>query len=179
VLDAADNWFALPRGSLADRQRLGGAFRWIEPAKLREAVLYAHGTIVVVAWDAPSATTANAVMRAYNVPLDGQGGPPGDISPTPFDDGSVLYMWTWPRAWTYMGVRGPGGGGALHMVSESEVDAAAAIGRPTPGEVHMESDGAGQMRPLKPDRLYLAGCFLRSQRTLDAKELTVALRWAA
>ncbi len=38
--------------------------------------------------------TAVQILAEYDVPHDGEGSPMGDVSPTCFDDDSILYSWT-------------------------------------------------------------------------------------
>jgi hypothetical protein len=139
-------WTPAPHGIPTTEERLAMVLRLLDGTKVAEVAIYARGTAVIRSVGGP--LPLDDLMRHYDLPSDGAGSPLGDVHPTCFDDGSILYGWEFV---------GHGQGGALSVLTTAEL------------ALH-ESQG--------PDLLLSAGMWARHQRTLDARQLDRVAHWS-
>lgn len=139
-------WKPAPRGVPTGQERLEMVLRLLVRATTIEVAIYSHGTAVFR--PAGSQLPLDDLIRRYDLPQDGAGGPMGDIWPTAFDDGSALYGWE---------PVGQDLGGAISVLTAAELD---------------------PHKTGSPDFLLTAGLWARRQRSLDAKAPSRSAHWS-
>jgi hypothetical protein len=151
-------WTPAPRGIPTSADRLAMVLRVFARDRVNEVGIFAHGTALIRLKSASA--SLEELMRRYDVPFGGAGSPLGDVHPTCFDDGSVIYWW---------GSADP----TAHSVTcltagELEIAAPFVKGQPP--------------RPPLPDDAILlstAGLWARHRRTLDARQPVRIAYWSA
>jgi len=159
------DWFFAAPGIATPETRLLLAQRMVKTsAPVGEIVVYKNGTCVVVATG--SAKSADAIMREYDVPADGEGGFLGDIDPIEFDDGVVMFIW----------VMQVPEGELFYFATKDEIFALMkeSEGIRSPTEKFKGEHEHVHARTLQ---LLAAGLAARRRRTLDAREPVQVARW--
>lgn len=89
-------WLPAPHGIPTDEERFQMVLRLFKRSTTSEVALYAHGTVMARYASGPGDVGVDDLLRIFDAPHDGSGGPLADLHPTAFDDGSVLFAWSLP-----------------------------------------------------------------------------------
>jgi hypothetical protein len=130
------------------------------------AAVFTNGTVIVCA----DLTHAESIMRAYDVPHDGEGGPPGDAQPLSMDDGNTLIVFRAPTEWNADVPVGQ----AVRVASQIDLTALAGMAQPSSTEVFL---GGPTDDITERVRLAHACVAARRARTRDAQQPTIVASW--
>lgn len=112
---------------------------------------------------------ASQIMRAYDVPRDGEGGPVGDMQPLDMDDGNTMTMFRAPLEWRVDVPRGQ----AVRIASVDDLVELSKTAAPSATEVF-----AGHQEDLVLSVRSLHACLAaRRARTQDAQHPSVVASW--
>ena len=113
---------------------------------------------------------ASSIMTAYDVPHDGEGGPPGDMHPLSMDDGNTLIAFRAPSDW----VTTVPAGQAVRVASNDDLTALAGMAKPSSTEVLL---GGPSQDLVEQTRLAHACVAARRARTQDAQHPVIVASW--
>ncbi len=159
-------WVDAPPAMPTPAERLAMVCRILSPDNaIDEVVIFEHGTAIVRRRDA--ILTAEQLMAEYDVPHEGEGSPFGDLSPVPFDDASILFLWVEVRHQ----------GAAFSVLTAAEIEAANA--RPASRSPTEVLTLAVPDAAANADLFILeAGLVARRNRSLDAGSPQRVVWWS-
>jgi hypothetical protein len=124
---------------------------------LRAVFVFEHGTCVITDDEA----VAKKYLAAFDVPVDGEGTPLGDIWPLELNDGSVCFLYS------------SGESGAICWTPMSQADLAVDVGLVPDSKTEFAQTDAVENDP----NLLRHGRFARVNRGKDARGLNVVASW--
>jgi hypothetical protein len=129
--------------------------------------VFTNGTVIVC----KDLAHAPTIMAAYDVPHDGEGGPPGDMHPLSMDDGNTLIAFRAPSEWDATVPVGQ----AVRVTSNDDLTALAGMAKPSSTEVLL---GGPPQDLVERARLAHACVAARRARTQDAQHPVLVASWS-
>ena len=129
--------------------------------------VFTNGTVIVC----QDLTHAPTIMAAYDIPHDGEGGPPGDMHPLSMDDGNTLIAFRAPSEWNAKVPTGQ----AVRVASNDDLTTLAGMAKPSSTEVLL---GEPSLDLIEQIRLAHACVAARRARTRDAQQPVVVADWS-
>jgi hypothetical protein len=145
--------------------------------QLKALRYYWHDTVAVAVFTNGTAVVctdlahAPSIMAAYDVPGNGEGGPPGDMNPLSMDDGNTIIVFRAPSEWG----RDVPSGQAVRVVSNDDLTVLAGMAQPSSTEV---LQGGPPQDLVEQVRLAHACIAARRARTQDAQQPVIVASWS-
>jgi hypothetical protein len=129
--------------------------------------VFTNGTAIVC----QDLTHAPSIMTAYDVPHDGEGGPPGDMQPLSMDDGNTMIVFRAPLEWG----RDVPAGQAIRVVSNDDLTMLVGMAKPSSTEVFQRGPSQDLVERVHSAHACIAA---RRARTQDAQHPVIVASWS-